>query len=53
MARIYQRNGLISDVKVKKKGDCKRTRSAILNFRMMPEEKVLIENRIALSGLSK
>ena len=53
MARIYQRNGLISDVKVKKKGDCKRTRSAILNFRMLPEEKALIENRIALSGLSK
>ena len=53
MARIYQRNGLISDVKVKKKGDCKRTRSAILNFRMLPEEKTLIENRIELSGLSK
>ena len=24
-----------------------------MNFRMLPEEKVLIENRIALSGLSK
>jgi hypothetical protein len=53
MAKIYRRDTLISGVRPKKKDEKKRKRNTIVNFRVSPEEKQLLENRIALSGLSK
>jgi hypothetical protein len=53
MAKIYRRDTLISGVRPKKKNEKNRKRNMIVNFRVSPEEKQLIDNRIALSGLSK
>ena len=52
MAKIYRRNNLIAGVTPKPKSK-KRKRSVIMNFRVSPEEKQLIDDRIALSGLGK
>lgn len=52
MAKIYRRDNLIANVTPKPKSK-KRKRSVIMNFRVSPEEKQLIDNRIALSGLGK
>ena len=53
MDRIYRRSTQ-SDGKPKKKKDEKnRKRSLIMNFRVSPKEKELIEKRIELSGLSR
>lgn len=53
MGKIYRRDTLIKNVSPKKKDEKARKRNVILNFRVTPEEKVLIENRIALSGMPK
>lgn len=53
MAKIYRRNNLVSGVRPKKKSEKKRKRSVIVNFRVTPEEKQLIDERIALSGLAR
>lgn len=53
MAKIYRRDNLISGVQPKKKNEKNRKRSVILNFRVTPEEKQLIDGRIALSGLAR
>ena len=53
MGKIYRRDTLIKNVSPKKKDEKARKRNMILNFRVTPEEKVLIENRIALSGMPK
>lgn len=53
MARIYRRDNLISGVRPKKKNEKNRKRSVIVNFRVTPEEKQLIDERIALSGLAR
>lgn len=53
MGKIYRRDTLIKNVSPKKKDEKARKRNMILNFRVTPEEKVLIENRIALSGMTK
>ncbi len=53
MARIYRRNNLVSGVTPKKKNEKNRKRSVIVNFRVTPEEKQLIDERIALSGLAR
>lgn len=53
MSEIYHRNTLISNVNSKNKKEKKRKRNMILNFRVSLEEKRLIEERIALSGLKK
>lgn len=37
----------------KKKDEHARKRNQIINFRTTPEERIKIENRIAISGLSK
>ena len=52
MAKIYRRDNLIAGVTPKPKSK-KRKRSVIMNFRVSPEEKQLIDDRIALSGLGK
>lgn len=51
MAKIYRRDNLVSGVTPKKKNEKNRKRSVIVNFRVTPEEKQLIDERIALSGL--
>ena len=53
MAKIYRRDNLISGVCPKKKNEKNRKRSVIVNFRVTPEEKQLIDERIALSGLAR
>lgn len=52
MAKIYRRDNLIANVTPKPKSK-NRKRSVIMNFRVSPEEKKLIDDRIALSGLGK
>ena len=52
MAKIYRRDNLIAGVTPKPKSK-KRKRSVIMNFRVSPEEKKLIDDRIALSGLGR
>ena len=52
MAKIYRRDNLIAGVTSKPKSK-KRKRSVIMNFRVSPEEKKLIDDRIALSGLGR
>lgn len=53
MAKIYRRDNLISGARPKKKNEKNRKRSVIVNFRVTPEEKQLIDERIALSGLAR
>lgn len=53
MAKIYRRDNLVSGVVPKKKNEKNRKRSVIVNFRVTPEEKQLVDERIALSGLPK
>lgn len=53
MAKIYRRDNLVSGVTPKKKNEKNRKRSVIENFRVTPEEKQLIDERIALSGLPR
>ena len=53
MAKIYRRENLVSGVTPKKKNEKNRKRSVIVNFRVTPEEKQFIDERIALSGLPR
>lgn len=53
MTKIFKRDTLISGVSPKKKDEKKRKRSVIVNFRMAPEEKKLLDNRIELSGMQR
>lgn len=53
MAKIYRRENLVLGVTPKKKNEKNRKRSVIVNFRVTPEEKQLIDERIALSGLPR
>ena len=53
MAKIYRRDTLVSGVKPKKKNEKNRKRNTIVNFRVTPEEKRLLDDRIALSGLPR
>lgn len=53
MAKIYRRDNLVSGVTTKKKNEKNRKRSVIVNFRVTPEEKRFIDERIALSGLPR
>ena len=53
MTKIFKRDTLISGVSPKKKDEKKRKRSVIVNFRMTPEEKKLLDNRIELSGMQR
>ena len=53
MAKIYRREILVSGVTPKKKNEKNRKRRVIVNYRVTPEEKQLIDERIALSGLPR
>lgn len=53
MAKIYRRDNLALGVVPKKKNEKNRKRSVIMNFRVTPEEKQFIDERIALSGLPR
>ena len=53
MTKIFQRDTLILGVSPKKKDEKKRKRSVIVNFRMTPEEKKLLDNRIEISGMQR
>lgn len=54
MGKIYKRKTQISESKPKKRDDeHARKRNVVVNFRVSPEEKVLIDARISMSGLSK
>lgn len=53
MTKIFKRDTLISGVSPKMKDEKKRKRSVIVNFRMTPEEKKLLDNRIELSGMQR
>ena len=53
MGKIYKRDNLISGVAKKKKDEKARKRNVIMNFRVSEQEKKLIDQRIALSGLSR
>lgn len=49
--KIYRRDTLLKNTKPKKKNEKNRKKSACVNFRVTPEEKEIIFNRIRLSGL--
>ena len=53
MGKIYKRENLSTGTSEKKKDESKRTRNVTINFHVTADEKSLIEQRIALSGLSK
>ncbi len=53
MGKIYRRDTLKTNPISKKKDEKRRKRNVIMNFRVSPEEKERIEERIALSGLMK
>jgi ribonucleotide monophosphatase NagD (HAD superfamily) len=51
---MYRRETLVkAQTKKKKKNEQNRKRNIIVNFRMSPEEKEELENRIKLSGMVK
>jgi len=50
MGKIYRRDTLKTNPMPKKKDEKRRKRNVIMNFRVSPEEKERIEERIALSG---
>lgn len=49
--KIYRRDTLLKNTKPKKKNEKNRKKSARVNFRVTPEEKEIIFNRIRLSGM--
>ena len=53
MTRIFKRDTLISNTKPKKQYEEKRKRNIIMNYRVTPEEKELINRRMELTGLKK
>lgn len=53
MSKIYRRESLLESKPKRKKDEKARVRNVIVNFRMAPEEKRILDNRIRLSGISK
>ncbi len=53
MDKIYRRPTQESGTPKKKKNEKNRKRNTIMNFRVSPQEKELIEARIKLLGLPK
>ena len=51
--KIYRRKTQFGDTPKKKKDEKARKRNVIMNFRVTPQEKELIEQRIAISGMPK
>lgn len=53
MDKIYRRPTQLGDTLKKKKNEKNRRRNTIMNFRVSPQEKELIEARIKLLGMPK
>ncbi len=53
MDKIYRRATQLGNTPKKKKDEKKRKRNVIMNFRVSPEEKEMIDTRIEMTGLSK
>lgn len=53
MDKIYRRKTQVSNTPKKKKDEKNRVRNTIMNFRVSPQEKKLIDARIALTGLPR
>ena len=53
MNEIFKRSSLIANTKPKTRNEKNRKRNVIVNFRMSPEEKEILDERIKLSGLKK
>ena len=53
MDKIYRRSTQLGDTPKKKKNEKNRKRNTIMNFRVSPQEKELIEARIKLLGMPK
>lgn len=53
MDKIYRRATQVSGTAKKKKVEKNRVRNTIMNFRVSPQEKELIDARIALTGLPR
>ena len=53
MDKIYRRTTQSNGTKPKPKVEKNRKRNVIMNFRISPEEKALIDKRITLSGLTR
>ena len=53
MDKIYRRATQLSYTPKKKKNEKNRVRNTIINFRVSPKEKDLIDARISLSGLPR
>lgn len=53
MDKIYRRATQLGHTPKKKKDEKARVRNTIMNFRVSPQEKELIEARIALTGLPR
>ena len=53
MDKIYRRTTQLSGTPKKKKNEKNRVRNTIVNFRVSPQEKELIDARIKLSGLPR
>lgn len=53
MAKIYRRDTLVSGVHPRKKNEKNRKRNTMVNFQVTPVEKRLLDERIALSGLTR
>jgi uncharacterized protein (DUF1778 family) len=53
MDKIYRRSTQLCGTPKKKKNEKNRIRNTIMNFRVSPKEKELIDARIRLTGLSR
>ena len=53
MDKIYRRATQLSNTPKRKKDEKARTRNTIMNFRVTPQEKELIDARITLTGLPR
>lgn len=53
MDKIYRRATQVSGTPKKKKVEKNRVRNTIMNFRVSPQEKELIDARIAMTGLPR
>lgn len=53
MSKIFRRDSLVENVTVKKKKEKNRVRNSYVNFRVTPEQRKIIEQRIALCGMKK
>ena len=53
MDKIYRRSTQLGDTPRRKKNEKNRVRNTIMNFRVSPKEKKLIEARISATGMPK